>query len=164
MKTPQLDVFFFKPFVDGTLHALKIQCSIEAKTGKPFRKGDRKMPSIGITGVIGLTSAVFTGSITICFPAAVFLDIMGKMLGETFTEITPDLQDGAAELLNMIFGQAKVVLNEKGYQIQKAIPNVILGDNIQTAHLTSRPVIVIPFMAPAGEFFIEISLEGDSIG
>jgi hypothetical protein len=47
---------------------------------------------------------------------------MGKMLGEEFKAITQDLQTGAAELLNIIFGSAKVVLNEQGYAIQKAIP------------------------------------------
>jgi hypothetical protein len=34
----KMDVAFFKPFVDGTLNTLKVQCGTEAKPGKPFIK------------------------------------------------------------------------------------------------------------------------------
>ncbi|MGK5086379.1 chemotaxis protein CheX [Bdellovibrionota bacterium FG-2] len=155
----QLDVKFFKPFVDGTIHTLKIQCSLEAKHDKPFVKGQKEQPPFEIAGVIGLTSQAFTGSITICFPEKVYLTMMSNMLGETFTAITKDLQDGAAELLNIIFGQAKSVLNQQGYTIQKAIPTVVRGTNLTTTQLGGGPVIVLPFLTSVGEFHIEICTE-----
>lgn len=88
---------------------------------------------------------------------------MGKMLGETHTAITKELQDGVAELLNIIFGQAKVILNNQGYEIQKAIPTVIVGHKIVTAALTSAPVMVMPFKVEFGEFHVEISSEAASM-
>ncbi len=155
----QLDVKFFKPFVDGTINTLKIQCSLEAKHDKPFVKGQKEQPPFEIAGVIGLTSSAFTGSITICFPEKVYLAMMSNMLGETFTTITKDLQDGAAEFLNIIFGHAKTVLNQQGYTIQKAIPTVVRGTNLQTTQLGAGPTIVLPFATPAGEIHIEICTE-----
>lgn len=162
VQTGKLDVRFFKPFIDGTIKALKVQSQIEAKPGKPYFK-QREQSNIDIAAVIGLTSAAFTGTITLCFPAAVFLKAMSNMLDEEFTTITQDLQDGAAELLNIIFGQAKIVLNEEGYEIQKAIPTVISGSNLSTVHVSKVPVIVIPFSSSAGAFYIEISIEDNMI-
>src|SRR5262245_39596069 len=135
---PQLDVSFFKPFVDGTLKTLKIQCNLEGSPGKPFIKGTQAQPEFEIAGVIGITSEKFSGNITLCFPGKVYLTLMSNMLGEQFTEINKDLQDGAAELLNIIFGSAKVVLNQQGHTIQKAIPTVIRGTALQTTYIGSK--------------------------
>lgn len=158
---PELDAMFFKPFVDGTKHILKVSCQLEAIAGKPFfkKKGDKATLDIDIAGVIGLTSSSFTGTITLCFPGPVYLSMMSNMLGEKFTQITDELQDGAAEVLNMIFGHAKVVLNQQGHTIQKAIPTVVRGQKLQTTHLGNSKVIVLPFSTESGEFCIEICAE-----
>ena len=82
------------------------------------------------------------------------------MLGEEYQEISKDIIDGAGELTNMIFGQAKVTLNQKGYGIQTAIPSVISGKNHSLSALTKGPIVVIPFSTEAGPFFIEICVSG----
>jgi chemotaxis protein CheX len=81
------------------------------------------------------------------------------MLSDNFTKIDQELHDGAAELLNIIFGQAKVTLNNQGYSIQKAIPSVISGDRITTATVSKDPVMVLPFRVEFGEFHVEICSE-----
>lgn len=158
----RLDPRFFKPFVDGTVRTLKVQCSLDTKLGTFFEKGTRPQPPFSIASVITLSSNVFNGTITLCFPKEVFLKIMEKMLGEPYTEITPEVRDGAGELLNIIFGQAKTVLSDQGYKVDKAIPNVFTGEGIATAVLSSSPVIVIPFVSDVGEFQIEICAEPES--
>lgn len=155
----QLDVKFFKPFVEGTMNTLKIQCGVDINSDKPFIKGTQPQPAFAIAGVIGITSTAFNGTITLCFPEQAFLGVMSKMLGENFTVITQELQDGVAELLNIIFGQAKVILNNQGYIIQKAIPTVVRGQQIVTSSVTSGPVIVLPFKTNVGEFQVEICSE-----
>jgi CheY-specific phosphatase CheX len=157
-----LDAAFFKPFVDGTLHTLKVSCSMEAKSLKPFIKGKGEQPSFDIAGVIGLTSSGFVGTIAICFPEKVYLAAMSSMLGENYTSITTELQDGAAELLNMIFGHAKVVLNQQGHTIQKAIPTVVRGIGLQTNYLGKASVIVLPFSTIAGEIHMEICADSNT--
>lgn len=155
----QLDPKFFKPFVDGTINTLKIQCDVVAKHVQPFIKGTKPQPDFAIAGVIGITSSAFNGNIVLCFPEEVFLRLMSKMLGEEYKEITNDLQDGAAELLNIIFGQAKTLLNNQGYVIQKAIPSVIRGNKLVTTTLTRTRVIVLPFQTEFGDFQVEICSE-----
>ncbi|MDX9731901.1 MAG: chemotaxis protein CheX, partial [Bdellovibrionales bacterium] len=117
----------------------------------------------GIAGVISLTSAAFKGSIAICYPQETFLSLMSHMLGETYTAITNDLEDGAAELLNITFGQAKAVLNEKGYKIDKAIPTVVRGRELRVRHVASQPTMIVPFESSSGPLHIEISLEAQNI-
>lgn len=157
---PGLDVEFVSPFIQGTLETLKVQCSIEAKAGKPTaRKSGEKGLRSDIAGVIGLTSASFKGSIAICFPAPVFLKAMSNMMGEPLTEINKDLEDGAGELLNIIFGFAKRILNEKGHSIEKAIPTVVRGTDLEIKHLVHGKTVVLPFSTETGEFWIEIAAE-----
>lgn len=159
----KMDVNFFKPFVDGTLETLKVMCNLEAKPGKPFFKGQGPKLDTEIAALIGLASTAFAGNIALSFTKPTFLGIMKGMLGEDHKEITTELQDGAGELLNIIFGHAKRVLNTQGYDIQKAIPSIIRGQNIEAIHITTTPVIVLPFLTPTGEFHIEICAEAKSM-
>ena len=155
----QLDSNFFRPFVESTVRTLSVQCNVNATHKKPFIKGSQPQPQFEIAGVIGLTSTLFSGNITLCFTSQLYLTLMNNMLGENFTEITPDLHDGAAELLNIIFGNAKKILNQHGHSIQRAIPTVIRGADLKTSHIASGTVLVLPFDTPSGEFQIEISAE-----
>ncbi len=156
-----LDASFVDPFVSGAINTLKVQCSLEAKMGKLYLK-DKKAegaPKIDIAGIIGVTSKAFNGSIALCFPEKTFLGVMGKMLGETFETINKDLEDGAAELTNIIFGEAKRVLNEKGHTIQKALPSVATGWGLKINHLSQRPALIIPFETEVGSFHIEVGID-----
>ncbi len=156
----RLDAAFFKPFIDGTLNMMKVSCATQGSMLKPFLKGTSEQSPFDIAGVIGLTCEAFSGTITICFPDKVFLTLMSRMLGENFTEVTPDLQDGAAEFMNMIYGQAKVVLNQAGYKIEKAFPTVIRGKDLRTRHAGGHnKTVVLPVQSDAGNFYIEICAE-----
>lgn len=156
-----IDVDFVNPFVDGAIHTLKVQCQLECKNLEIFArgKGDKIPISTDIAGVIGVASEKFKGSIAICFPEKVFLAAMSNMLGEEITEITKDIEDGAGELLNIIFGFAKKVLNENGHTIEKALPSIVRGNNISIKQTTTNPSIIVPFQSQAGSFFIEIGAE-----
>lgn len=153
-----LDIEFINPFLTAAIHVLKVQAQIEAKAGQVQLKKATDLIYGDISGVIGIVSDSFHGSVVITFPEATFLKIVSNMLGETYTEITKDILDGAGELTNMIFGQAKIVLNEKGYGIQTAIPSVISGKNHTLSAMTKGPVVVVPFESQAGNFFVEICL------
>lgn len=160
--TRKIDVNFINPFLEGTLQVLKIQAGTEAKAGTPFLKEAKETLAGDISGVIGLVSEHFTGSVVITFPEETFLKIMSRMLGEEFTSLTPEIQDGAAELTNIIFGHAKKVLNEKGYGIKMAIPSVVSGKGHSIQNASTNPRMAIPFDCDLGKFAIEICLTGPS--
>lgn len=153
-----LDTEFINPFLMATIHVLKVQALVESKAGKVYMK-NASDPCIGdISGVIGIVSDSFKGSVVVSFPEMTFLKIMSSMLGEEFTKVDREILDGAGELTNMIFGQAKIVLNEKGLGIKTAIPSVVSGKDHSLSSFTKGSVIVVPFESDAGKFFVEICL------
>jgi chemotaxis protein CheX len=153
-----IDMEFVDPFLTATLHVLKVQASVESKAGKPFVKKPNEMLIGDVSGVIGVVSDAFNGSVVISFPEKTFLNVMSGMLGEEIKVLDKEIIDGAGEITNMIFGQAKVVLNNKGYGIKMAIPSVVSGKGHSLSALTKGPIVIIPFESNVGDFFVEICL------
>lgn len=151
-----LDPRFIESFVKGARETFKIQYGLTITPSTPFIQSNQPQSDIAIAAVIGIMSETFKGTIAICFPEKVFLGTMSKMLGEEFKEISFELRDGAAEILNIIFGQAKIVLNEQGYGLQKAIPTVITGQHLLARSESKFCVTVLPFSTDIGDFHIEI--------
>lgn len=157
---PKVDVSFINPFIEGAIHVLNVQCQVQVVPSKPILKSSGSFNcQTDIAGIIGITSKSFHGSIALCFPSAIFLHIMSKMLGEEFKEITEELTDGAAELTNMIFGHAKKILNERGHTIDKALPSVVRGPNLKIDHSGANDSIILPFSMGDMMFFMEIGTE-----
>ncbi len=146
-------------FVEGTQKTLSVQCGLETTSRKPYLKGTQPEPKIALTGIVVMVSTQFSGIVHLSFTESSFLAIMDKMLGEEFSQISDELTSGAAELLNIIYGSAKVILNQQGYAIKAAIPTVVRGDAIQTKSVTTNPALVLPFSTEFGDFFLEIAEE-----
>jgi chemotaxis protein CheX len=109
-----------------------------------------------ITGIVGLTGDT-NGSLAVSFSEAAILQVVSNMFGEAFKEINDEVSDAVGEITNMICGDARRILAEKGYQFQGAIPTVIDGKNHKICHVFRGPVLVIPFtIGEAGGFFVEV--------
>lgn len=153
-----VDVTFINPFLEATMKTLETQASTLAYAGQVYVKPRGEKFSGDISGVIGLVSDAFTGSVVISFPAATFLQILSRMIGEECTEINDMTRDGAGELTNIIFGQAKIVLNKAGFGIKTALPSVIAGMDHSVVPMTNGPRVAIPFTTDVGPFVVEICL------
>lgn len=155
-----LDLNFVNPFILATVDVLQVQGGIRVEGGKPFIKGREPQPAFAIAGVIGLTSEQFKGVISLNFQEQFYLALISNMLGEKITEINAEVQDGAAEILNMVYGAAKTQLNPKGYTLQKAIPTVVRGAGLQMTHGDGKsPAIVIPMRSDHGQMHLEVSVD-----
>lgn len=157
---PAVDVEFINPFIMATKKVIETQAQTPLAPGKAYlRKPSERIP-MEIAGVIGLSCTEFKGSISICFRAEVFLKIYENMVGEKHDQITGEIEDAAGELLNIIFGQAKTVLNDqKGYTLEKALPTILVGEKLKLHHQSRAPAIVLPFESPAGAFHLEILID-----
>jgi chemotaxis protein CheX len=159
-KSAGVDVDFINPFIQAARAVLETQAQFTLTAGKPrLKKPDEQLP-MEIACVIAMSCKEFTGSINLCFRGDTFLKIYEGLTGERHTQINSEIEDAAAEILNIIFGQAKTVLNDqKGYTLDRALPTVLSGDKLRLYHNSSGPVIVIPFESPAGPFHLEIVIE-----
>lgn len=153
-----IDVNFISPFISATAKVLETQASTKVKIGTPFKKLATDKFAGEISGVIGLVSDSFNGSVVISFPGPTFLKIMSRMLGEECTTINKEIQDGAGEITNIIFGQAKITLNEKGFGIKTALPSVVAGQDHAKLLATVGSRMVVPIETDVGAFCIEISV------
>jgi CheY-specific phosphatase CheX len=143
---------FISCFMKATVKVLDIQAGLKVQPLEPVLRKSSSLYAGDVTGFIAISSNGYTGSFLICFPEATFLKVMGKMLGENYTSISKEILDGTAELTNMIFGQAKITLNEKGHGIEMAFPQIT-----QSVPTFNGRSLIIPFKSDSGDFFIEFA-------
>jgi chemotaxis protein CheX len=151
-----MDVEYINPFLNGTLEVLKTMASFQPVPEKPYVKKD-DLAHGDVSGIIGITGDAI-GSLAISFSESCICDIVGRMLGETFTTINHDVLDAVGELTNMISGVSRTHLEKKGMTVFAAIPSVVFGSNHTITHILKSPSIVIPFSSPSGPFFVDVCI------
>lgn len=158
-KTFKLDVDFINPFIDSSMKTLNGLCGVSnIEAQKPYLLGDEKL-DIDISGTLAISSPYFKGSIAITFHDDVYKQVVSKMLEENIGEIDIDNQDGAAEIINIIFGQTKAVLNQRGYKLDRAIPSVLRGKGHKIYSNSKIPVLLVPFRSDLGNFWMQICVK-----
>ena len=151
-----IDMEFINPFIQAAMKVLEVQAQTKGIPGQPFIKKAGEKFSGDISGVIGIVSDAFNGSVVISFPEATFLKIISRIMGSEYTKIDEENISGAGEITNIIFGQAKISLNEKGYALKTALPSVVTGKDHSVKSSVEGVAVVIPFVSDAGKFFVEI--------
>jgi len=151
-----MNVEYINPFLNGTLEVLKTMASFQPVPEKPYVKKD-DLAHGDVSGIIGITGDAI-GSLAISFSESCICNIVGRMLGETFTTINHDVLDAVGELTNMISGVSRTQLEKKGMTVFAAIPSVVFGSNHTITHILKSPSIVIPFSSPNGPFFVDVCI------
>ena len=151
-----MDATIINPFINATMNVLSTMAFVKAVPGKPYlKKDDTAMGDV--TGVIGITGQAH-GTISVTFEEESILKIVSNMFGEKIETLDHEVADAVGELTNMISGQARMELEQKGKLFEAAIPSVITGKGHKIIHITDGPKIAIPFTVDSGAFTIEICL------
>ena len=111
-----------------------------------------------ITGMIGL-AGTHKGVLAVHFPNQVAMDVTGSFLGMEVDEINADVQDAIGEIANMLGGNLKTILSDRGKDIQLSLPSTISGEQYSFSSQLDVDQIILPFQAPAGVFYVELELE-----
>ncbi len=158
-----MDVALINPFIDAVVNTFSVQAQTQCTPGKAFLQNaaDKNYdPTIGIVGMINIVSSKVDGSIALAFNEKVFLQIYENMFAEKHESITSELQDAAAEILNIIYGTVKATVNKTtDYNLQPAIPTVFVGEKIKINQKTNDKIIILPFQSSAGAFQMEIAMQ-----
>ncbi|MCB9230013.1 MAG: chemotaxis protein CheX [Deltaproteobacteria bacterium] len=155
----EASVTFIKNIISAIIETIEIQCERKYTAAKAIKEEEFKKKDYCVSGVIGVTSEFFTGSVALVFTSDSFLDIMSGMMGEEYESIDDDLVDGCAELLNIAYGTVKKKLNEHGYKISMAIPSVVYGDKLKIKDIGNDPSVKIPFCSGDHIFLVSINFE-----
>ncbi len=154
-----MNVDLINPFLEAVANVIKTMAFMEPKAGKPFRKRPDDPPRGDVTGIIGMTGPV-NGAVAVSFSEQAILQLMSNMFGETCQEINGEVQDAVGELTNMISGDARRALAEKGYDFKAAIPTVIMGTGHRIVHAIPGQSVIMPFaLEQNAPFFVEVYFE-----
>lgn len=146
-------------FGQATVKTLEQQCSFACTFGQIQARTAKSNPPIDIAAIIALKGAQFNGTMALCLSDKVFVTLMSNMLGEQIETINSEVQDGASELLNMIFGQGKIALNQHGHALEMARPSVLTGEQLQRRFAALYNAYVLPFESKLGSFYMEINAQ-----
>lgn len=111
-----------------------------------------------ISGVVGLTGTK-KGVLAIHAPHVVAFAITGNFLGIEPEEVNEDVEDAIGELANMIGGNVKSLLSEKGRDIDLSLPSTVSGKEYGFHSIKGAEKIVLPFRCESGVFFVELQIE-----
>lgn len=111
-----------------------------------------------ISGIIGL-AGLRKGVLAIHLPSVVARAITSNFLGMEVTEINEDVEDAVGELANMLGGNVKTILSERGKDIELSMPSTITGKSYDFQTTKDAERHVISFVSEAGNFSVELQLE-----
>jgi chemotaxis protein CheX len=164
-----MDANFINPVVGAVLDVLSTMAHLEPKAGNPVRKNrDEPVKGKNITGLMSMVGKkeIITdvgkrvaASIAITFTEPAILHIARKMMPMEISRVDGIVIDLAGEIANMVLGSAKKELEDSGYIFQLSLPTIIVGSDYLVAHKIRAPIIMLPFMMPEGDFYVEVGYE-----
>ncbi len=159
-KKSAFDVRIVNFILSSALYVFKEMVHVELSAGKPFYK-KKEAKSGDISGLVELNCKGFMGSLSLTFSEKTFLQTLSFLWEQEVLTINKEYLDAAGEIINTIFGQAKIKINELGYQFHTVIPHITHQPGHQVKHKVSSKVIVVPF-AYKGKPFCQIEVCGYS--
>jgi chemotaxis protein CheX len=156
-----MDTQLINPIVESTYHVLNTIADTDVRAGEPYQKEDH-IARGDVTGVIGLTGEA-SGTISVSFTEKCILTVVSRMFGEEVSSLNREIQDAVGEIANMISGHSRQRLESMGKSLRAAIPTVIMGKDHSISHITTFPVMAIPFSTDYGDFTVEICIEDNQL-
>lgn len=144
-------------FLVATTEVIAAMASLKVIPAKPYLKKD-DLATGDVSSIVGLTGTP-TGSFSISFDKESILKIVSGLFNEEITELDRDVAEAAGELANMISGQARKTIEEKGDHCVGAIPTVVAGEGHNLVHITNGPKIAVPFTLDKAKITLEICFE-----
>jgi len=111
-----------------------------------------------ITGMIGL-AGTHKGVLAVHFPYTVAMAITSSFLMMDVEEINEDVHDAVGEIANMLGGNVKTILSEKGRDIDLSLPSTIAGSQYSFQSDKQIEKVIITFDTGVGTFMVEMDLE-----
>jgi CheY-specific phosphatase CheX len=155
-KKLKLNLEFLKTFVESSKYILEEFCLLkDIHHQKPMLLNEKNRKDYDLEGYIELESDIFSGMFYVCFDKATYLKVVEHVLMEESDEINPSNVDFVAEIVNMIYGQSKIALNQSGHNFKKVIPQFTVNP---MPHDTKNIVTVVPIDTSIGTIDIKIEL------
>ena len=149
-----------QPFLKSTRKVFEVQLKTQAKALPPTKEA-LAMEQFAFISHVNLNSPKHHGRTSIFASRELALKVYQALFGEDGTPSDEELTDCLAELMNMIYGQAKTELNQSGFEFKPELPKVLTGTEVSHFRVSNRESLLLPFHTDLGDFFVEIYLTED---
>jgi len=153
-----MDASALTPFMQSVQNVFATMLQLDVTIGQPSIK-EEASATYDVSGIIGLSGDV-VGSVVLSFPVETAERVVALFTGESLTSADEDFADGVGELVNMVSGGAKAML--EGRKISISVPSVVVGKNHTIARQKVSPCVRIPCECDCGEFVIEVCMQEQS--
>ncbi len=157
MKTTEV----VQAFIEATAFVFASMAQITVTPGKPYIKNTHAN-IYELTGIVSAhTDSGKKGSIALSVTREGAEDVAKAMLGDCIEDMDEDAKGTVGEFINILSGDVRRRLSEKGLMYHGSTPTMIYGLDQDVLHETAAtvPVIVIPFDLPIGQCAVEFALE-----
>lgn len=151
-----MDIKIIEPFLKATIDCFETMMNVIPRhigttmTAPPLEGSD-------IAAIIGLSGDA-QGMVCVSFHKDVALRVVEQFLGEKPTEINSDVFDAIGEVINIIAGNAKALI--QGLKLSISLPTVMHGEKFYMSLPKDATVLSIRFELPdIGEFNLIVTMK-----
>ena len=140
-----LDELLAKEITTAVSNAMRETFGVEVTPG-PYEVGEGMVSLVGdVSGVIGMVQSHLEGTLTLCLTFETIRDILPQIVGKSVSITHEMAVDAVGEITNMIFGQIKASLGQRGYQLKLGIPCVVTGKGHFVSQFHRGRYMIVPF-------------------
>jgi len=115
-----------------------------------------------VSGVIGVVQSHLEGTLALCLTFETMRDILPQVVGKSVSITHEMAVDAVGEITNMIFGQIKANLGQRGLQIKHGIPCVVTGKGHFVSQFHRGRYMIVPFHLDGQLFQVYVALHDAS--
>jgi len=158
----RLDDILAREIVNAVVCTFQTTFGVKIAAGTP--EISRGMVSLvgDVSGVIALVQEGLEGTMTLCLTFETVRDILPRIVGNAVSVTHEMTTDAVGELTNVIFGQIKTELNNRGYGLKLGIPSVVTGRGHFVSQFHRGPYMIVPFYLEGQLFQVHVALYAPS--
>ena len=140
--------------------AMSTMEQVSLKHGAPKRRQPFEISPGVVSGVLFMSGPEANASVALSFSKEAAEGIAKIMLPDgIMSSMEHSVADLVGELTNMVIGDAKRQLEEKGVKLELSLPTLIRGESHLIAHRADAPVIIVPYESDVGPFWVEAAYQ-----
>ncbi len=151
-----------KDVIGAVTKSLSETFNVEVTAGTS-EYGDGMVSLVGdISGIIGMVQSHLEGTLMLCMTFETMRDILPQVVGKSVSITHEMAVDAVGELTNMVFGQVKTELNQRGHQVKLGIPCVVSGKGHFVSQFHRGKYMIVPFHLDGKMFQVYIAMHQPS--
>ncbi len=159
VKNTEASKDFTLTLAESLLNAMQIQAKSPTTIGE-IDCSAKESKLFDYSATIDIESKSFSGLVVLSIPEMALIQLVSQMTKKSLNQITPEIENGVAELLNITVGAAKRALNLRGYSVVVSSLPVYYPPEFRgaLAYTDDFSLAVVPATIAAGEMVLEIRL------